>query len=81
MPGSEYFAKFQPPQDWNSYVFTAGANQSYCELTPTELKKYQHWALLKSACNFRTVTKIIRYIKPAQLKYFAELILGYWKKT
>ncbi|MDR1324357.1 MAG: B12-binding domain-containing radical SAM protein [Candidatus Margulisbacteria bacterium] len=80
-PGSEYFQKFQPPQDWSKYLFTNGTQQSYCDLTLAELKKYQRQALLKSACNFRTITKIIRYIKPAQLKYFAELILSYWQKT
>jgi radical SAM superfamily enzyme YgiQ (UPF0313 family) len=81
MPGSAYFSKFQPPQNWHSYVFTAGANQSYCALTPAELKKYQRQALLKSACNFRTIIRILQYIRPRQLKYFAELILNYWRKT
>ncbi len=81
-PGSDYFYNFDIKNDnWSTYHFTQGTNKSYCSLTYKELKHYYRKAILVSALNIRTFSKIIHYIRFDQVRYFIELLSGYWGKT
>lgn len=81
-PGSYYFYNLNVKHDnWSSYNYTQGTNKSYCALSYEELKHYHRKALLRSTLNMKTLSKIVHYIKFDQMRYFIELMSGYWSKT